>query len=124
MTDTALFVGWGGTHPGRERFARKTYADFIELLQELKMEAEIERFETVLLGPNGGELNGFTLIYAPPEKLVALWMRDDVNRLQARAALEHAKFSVIWATIGDAVEREFSLFDELVSEYEREPALV
>jgi len=123
MTDSALFVGWGGIYPGRERFARETFGKWTEILEELKAAGEIERFETVLLGPHGGELVGFTLVFGLPEKLATLPMREDLHRLQVRATLDHAKFSVIWAMTGDAVEREFQLFDETVLEYEREPAL-
>ena len=124
MRDTALFIGWGGTYPGRERLARKTFAEFVEILDELKAAGEIEGFETILLAPHGGELDGFTLVYGAPEKLAALPLREDLHRLRTRATLDHAKFSVIWATIGEGVDREFTLFDELVAEYVREPALV
>jgi hypothetical protein len=124
MGESALFVGWGGIYPGRERFARETFGKWTEVLEELKAAGEIERFETVLLGPHGGELVGFTLVFGLPEKLATLPMREDLHRLQVRATLDHAKFSVIWATTGDAVEREFQLFDETVLEYDREPALV
>lgn len=124
MGDTALFVGWGGTHPGREHFAQKTFAEFVEILEELKAEGEIERFETVLLAPHGGELDGFTLVYGEPEKLAALPMREDLHRLRSRAMLDHARFSVILATVGEGVTRELSLTREIVSEYIHEPALV
>lgn len=124
MTDTALFVGWGGTYPGREPLARKHFSEWVEILTRLQSEGEIERFETVLLAPHGGELDGFTLVYAPPEKLATLPMREDMHRLQMRASLDHAKFSVIWATTGAGVEREYALFDEAIPEYERQPALV
>ena len=124
MGDTALFVGWGGTHPGREELARKTFAEFVEILNRLKAEGEIERFETVLLAPHGGELDGFTIVYGKPEKLAALPMREDLHRLRMRAMLDHAKFSVIPATVGEGVEHELELMHEIVSEYSREPVLV
>lgn len=109
---------------GREQFARKHYAEWTEILERLKADGEIEGYETVLLAPHGGELDGFTMVFAQPEKLVTLQMREDLHRLQTRAALDHAKFSVIWATVGVGVEREFSLVEEAISEYERQPALV
>ena len=117
MSDTAWFIGWGGTYPGREKFARQHFAEWVEVLKRAKAEGDIEHFETVLLGPHGGELDGFTLVYGSPEKLAALPMRDDLHRLQSRARLDHAKFSVIWATVGDGVEREYMLFDEAIEEY-------
>ncbi len=124
MKDMALFVGWGGTHPGREQQALTTFAQFVEILEGLKADGEIDRFETVLLGPHGGELDGFTLVYGEPEKLAALPLREDMHRLRTRAMLDHAKFSVIFATVGEGVGRELALLGEIVGEYSREPALV
>lgn len=124
MRDLALFVGWGGTYPGREPFALQHFAEWEEILTRAKAEGEIEGFETVLLGPHGGELDGFTLVYGTPEKLFALQMREDIVALRARAMLDHAKFSVIPAITGEDVDKQFLLYKEAISEYKREPALV
>jgi hypothetical protein len=124
MRDFALFVGWGGTHPGREPFALKHEAEWQEILTRAKAEGQIDDFETVLLAPHGGELDGFTLVYGTPEKLAALQMRDDLVALRTRASLDHAKFSVIPAIVGEGVEKQYAIFKEALAEYEREPALV
>ena len=124
MRDFALFVGWGGTHPGREPFALKHEAEWQEILTRAKAEGEIEDFETVLLGPHGGELDGFTLVYGTPEKLFAMQMRDDLVALRARAMLDHAKVSIIPAIVGEGLEKQFAIFKEALAEYEREPTLV
>jgi hypothetical protein len=120
MTDTALFVGWGGTYPGREHHAVATFKEWIELLEGQKAAGEIERFEHVLLGPHGGELDGFTLVYGKPEKLAALQMREEIHQLQLRAMADHAKFSVIPARVGETVVREYEQFEQIVTELERE----
>jgi hypothetical protein len=124
MRDTALFVGWGKTYPGREAFALKHEAEWKEILIRLKSEGEIEDFETVLLGPHGGELDGFTLVFGAPEKLAVLPMRKELEALRMRAMMEHATFMVVPAVLGEGVERQFSLYEEVIREYEREPALV
>jgi hypothetical protein len=124
MSDAVLFVGWGDTHPGREKFARKHYAEFVEILTRLKEAGEIERFETVLLEPHGGDLDGFTLVHGAPEKLAVLEMRQDLHALRTRAMLDHGRFGVIPAVTGEAVERELALVAEGLEEYEREPVLV
>jgi hypothetical protein len=124
MREFALFVGWGGTYPGRERFALKHEAEWEEILTRAKAEGDIEDFETVLLGPHGGELDGFTLIYGTPEKLFALQMRADLIALRTRAMIDHATVSVIPATVGKGVEKQFAMFQEALAEYEREPVLV
>lgn len=124
MRDTALFVGWGQTYPGRESIALKHEAEWQEILVRAKAEGEIEDFETVLLGPHGGELNGFTLVYGTPEKLALLQAREDLLALRTRAILDHGKLSVIPAVIGDGVKEAYSRLEAALAEYEREPALV
>lgn len=124
MSETAMFVGWGKTYPGREKFGLKHYAEFVEILKELEAAGEIERFETFLLTPNTSEFDGFTLIYGEPEKLAAIQTREDLHKLQVQTRLDNATFSIIWALTGDAIEREFALFGELVAEYEHVPELV
>ena len=124
MRDFALFVGWGATHPGREPVALKHFTEWEEILTRAKAEGEIEDFETVLLGPHGGELDGFTLVYGQPEKIFALQMREDLIALRTRALIDHAKFSVIPAVVGEGIEKQFSQYKDALAEYEREPALV
>ncbi|MGE5691832.1 MAG: hypothetical protein ACM33B_14860 [Pseudomonadota bacterium] len=124
MVDTALFVGWGKTYPGREPFALKHYEEFIGILEKLKAEGLIERFEPVLLAPHGGDLDGFVLVYGEPDKLVVLRQREDLHDLQLRAMLDHAMFIVIEAFVGTAVAKQYALFEEIIPEYKREPALV
>ena len=118
MRDFALFVGWGGTHPGREPFALQHFAEWEEILTRAKAEKEIEDFETVLLGPHGGELDGFTLVYGLPEKLAVLPLREDIRQLQTRAMLDNAYFVVTGAITGEAVKKQFEFFEQIVPEYE------
>ena len=122
MRDFALFVGWGGTHPGREPFAMKHFAEWQEILVRQKEEGVIEDFEHVLLAPHGGELDGFTLVYGDPQRLWALTMEEELVSLRTRAMLDHAKFSVIPAVSGKAVEAQYDLMKEALAEYEQVPA--
>lgn len=124
MTDTAIFIGWGMTVPGREHHAVKLFEESLEIFAGLKKAGEIESFEPVLLGPHGGELEGYILVRGEAEKLMRLQLREDMERLRVRAMTHHAKFSVIPAVVGDAAKRRLALFDEMVTEIEREPALV
>jgi hypothetical protein len=112
VKETALFVGWGGVYPGREHLALEGYHEWVKLLDELKLKGEIEDYLTVTLGPHGGELDGFTLIFGEPVKLMQITEREDMHMLQLRAEREFAKFSVIPAAVGSRVEREFKLVEE------------
>ena len=125
VKETALFVGCGRTFPGRERPAIETYHAWIEVLEDLKTKGEIEDFKTFLLDPHGGELDGFTLVFADQEKLFELLVREDLAVLCRRAMAEYAKFSIIPAITGDLVEREYKLLEEeVLPVYERVPVSV
>ena len=119
MQETATFVGWGARLPGRELSAIQTFKEFTELLEDLKQTREIEDYLPVVLGPHGGELEGFVLIFAEPEKIAKIVKREDVHKLQLRAQFEHTKFSVIPAVVGKGVEAEYEVLVEDVL-----PALV
>jgi len=124
MTDTALFIGWGNTHPGREHQARKLFDETVAVFAELKQHGEIDRFEPVLLAPHGGELYGFFLVYGVPEKLLAMQMREEIIRLRHEGTACFTKLSIMPVTVGAAVERELTMYDKVVTELERVPALV
>jgi hypothetical protein len=124
VKETALFVGWGGVYPGREQFALDGFYEWVEILDELKEKGEIEDFLTVTLAPHGGELDGFTLVFGDPLKLMQILEREDVHKLQLLAEREFAKFSVIPAATGKRVEHEFKLLEEvIIPKLERTPVL-
>lgn len=124
MSTTALFIGWGGTHPGRERVAQEHYREWTSALEHMKAEGRIRDYETVLLMPHGGDLDGFTLVHGTPEALTALLAREDMTRLRAASMHDHARLMVVLATVGEGVDRQFALANETLADYDREPALI
>jgi hypothetical protein len=112
MKETATFVGWGGRVPGRELSALETFKEWTAILDDLKKTGEVEDYLPVLLGPHGGELEGFVLVFADPEKIAKIEKREDVHKLQLRATFEHTKFSVIPAIVGKGVEAEYEKLAE------------
>ncbi|HZD87053.1 MAG TPA: hypothetical protein VE088_03500 [Gaiellaceae bacterium] len=125
VKQTALFVGWGGLYPGREHFALDGFHEWVAILDELKTKGEIEDYLTVVLGPHGGELDGFTLVFGDPVKLMQITEREDMRRLRLLTEREFAKFSMIPAISGERVEEEFKLLEEeLLPILERTPVAV
>lgn len=112
MRETAVFVGWGGVIPGREAESFADYEEFVKILEEAKEKGDIEDFEFVALGPHGGELNGFALVFGDEMSLMQFTMRDDVHRLQLRAGCEFAKFIVVPALTGTRYEQEMKRLQE------------
>ena len=112
MKQTALFVGWGGLYPGREHLALEGFREWVTILDDLKTKGEIEDYLTVTLGPHGGELDGFTLVFGDPLKLMQITEREDMRKLRLLAEREFVKFSMIPAIIGERVEEEFKFYEE------------
>jgi hypothetical protein len=75
MADRVLFIGWNRAIPGRENQAMQLFQKSIEFYSQLQNESRIERYESVLLGAHGGDLNGFILLYGSTVKLAEL--RED-----------------------------------------------
>lgn len=121
MKDAALFVGWSAPYPGREHQAIETFKEFVAGLMELESKGLIESFEPVLLGPHGGELEGFVLVYGTPDKLAMLPELEEMHELRVRAGIEHERFSVIPAITGARVMDEMVLLDQVA---ERETTAV
>jgi hypothetical protein len=125
MNDAALFVGWGTPYPGREHFALDGYHRWIEILEGLKEEGEIEDFETVLLGPNGGALRGFTLVFGEAMKLAEITEREEMRRLRTMAGYEFPLFTITPAVVGKKAEEELKFAEEeILPIFDRAPATV
>ncbi|HXC41483.1 MAG TPA: hypothetical protein VN667_21310, partial [Burkholderiales bacterium] len=60
---------WNRPLPGREILSAQLFQEFLESLSVQKKNGVIESFDTVLLEPYGGALNGFTVIRGDPSKL-------------------------------------------------------
>ena len=59
MAGDAIFIGWGDPVHGRELKGLEVFGEAVALWGRLQQEGAIESFEPVLLGPHGGDLQGF-----------------------------------------------------------------
>jgi hypothetical protein len=116
MADTALFIGYGPTIPGREQQALTLFNEAIGYYTGLQERGEIESFEAVLLEPHGGELGGFILIRGVAEKLDRVRRSEEFVGFSARAGLALLHFGVVGAYIGAGLERQFANFGKLVAQ--------
>jgi hypothetical protein len=116
----ALFIGWGGTYPGREHHARKTFTELVEALTDFEAKGVIESFEPVVLTSNVGPLEGFVLIYGDLEKLAMIQQEDIFQQLRIKARLDNATLFVIPALAGGRVAEAMTLWEEFATEIEKE----
>jgi hypothetical protein len=116
MADAAMFVGWSTPVRGREETGLGVLAEALALDAELQEEGGIEDFEVVLLGPHGGGLAGFILARGSKEQIAAVRMREDFQRINARAAMVVDDYGVVDAVIGDGVEKQIGVYQEAIKD--------
>ena len=63
MSSNVIFFGWNRPVSGQEQKSAALFMEFLQYLGGLQGSGAIDSFETVLLGPHGGDLNGFILIF-------------------------------------------------------------
>jgi hypothetical protein len=116
MADFGLFIGWGAPTSGRESKGLDVFNEALAYYGRLQQEGVIEGFETVILEPHGGDLQGFILLRGNQDKLAELRVDDEFVRLSTRASLTVEGLGVVGGTLGDGLEQAISTYREAVSE--------
>jgi hypothetical protein len=100
---------------GRETKGLDVFGEAIAFYGTCQEAGEIESFETVLLGPHGGDLSGFFLLRGSEEQCAALRARDDFQRITTRAAMVVDNLGVIPAVIDEGVGDQIAVYQEAIS---------
>ncbi len=90
-----MFIGWNRPIPGREQMSAEHFGEMMGYLAGLQGSGSIHSFETVLLDPHGGDLNGFFLIRGDQQQLFALQSSEAWQVHTARADNHLAGLGVI-----------------------------
>jgi hypothetical protein len=117
MADAGLFIVWGAPVRGREAKGLEVFNEALAYYGRLQQEGVIEGFETGILEPHGGDLQGFVLIRGSEEKLARLRVDDEFVRLSTRASLIVEGVGVIGVALGDGLEQSIATYQEAVSEF-------
>ena len=117
MAGEALFVGWGAVVRGREKQALKVFQESIEYYGRLQQDGRIESFETILLSPHGGDLNGFVILRGDRKALADIRFSDEFERLIARASAIIDSLGVMPAYGGDALAQQMGIFQDVANEF-------
>jgi len=116
MADAGLFIGWGAPVRGREAKGLEVFSESLAYYARLQQEGVIEGFETALLEPHGGDLQGFVLIRGSEDKLAQLRVDDEFVRLSTRASLIVEGIGVIGVVLGDGLEQSIGTYQQAISE--------
>lgn len=109
MSDGVIFVGWTRAVRGREAAAQGVFREALALMEQFKSEGRIDGYEPVLLDAHGGDLGGFVLIRGDRQKLAALRVGPEMERLNARAVQIVDGYGVVDGVSGQAVAARMAL---------------
>jgi hypothetical protein len=116
MADYGLFIGWGAPRPGKETAAGKLFEESVAYWNGLKASGEIEDFDLVVLNPHGGDLGGFALLQADPERLGRLRMSPEFQRRTMRAGVCLDSLGVVDAQVNGGAISSVQRWAEAVAD--------
>ena len=116
MANAGLFVGWGAPVTGREAKGLEVFNEALAYYGRLQQGGEIESFDTVILEPHGGDLQGFILLRGDEENLAQLRVDDEFVRMSARASLVVEGVGVVGAALGDGLQDSIGTYQAAISE--------
>jgi hypothetical protein len=116
MADAGLFIGWGAPILGREAKGLEVFNEALAYYARLEQEGVIEGFETVLLEPHGGELQGFILLRGSEEGLARLRVDDEFVRMSTRASLVIDGLGVVGASLDEGLERAITTYQQAIGD--------
>ena len=94
MADRVLFISWGENIAGREEHGLEVFNEALGILGRMQQDGAIEKFDVVLLGPNGGGLDGYIEVHGTAEQVAAVkedeeFRRNTMDAAQIVAGLRH-----------------------------------
>lgn len=115
MSTNVIFMGWDRPVAGREAQAGQLFQECLQYLGGLQQAGTIQSFETVLLGPHGGDLNGFFLIRGETAKLDALQSSEEWMSYTTRGGLALEGLGVVRGATGELVMTWMDLWNKILA---------
>jgi hypothetical protein len=113
MADRVLFMSWGSPVPGREERGLEVFNEAIGICGRMQQEGRIEKFDVVLLEPNG-DLNGYIEIHGSAEQIAAVHEDEEFQRNTVDASLIVEKLRHVNGVTNDEISRQMAMYQESV----------
>jgi hypothetical protein len=114
MADRVLFIGWSTPVRGREERGLEVFNEAIGLCGRMQQEGRIDKFDVVLLGPNG-DLNGYIELHGSAQQIAAVHEDDEFRRNTADASLVVDGLRHIDGYTNDEVARQMAMYRESIA---------
>ena len=113
--DNGILIGWNRIVPGKEPLGVALFGEALEFWREQQRAGAIDSFETVFLGPHGGDLNGFILVRGEAEKLNQVLVSDAYLVLETKANYLLQGHGVIKASFGEEITRRMGFYQRAIA---------
>src|SRR5438270_9953586 len=114
MADRVLFISWTTPVRGREERGLEVFNETIGLYGRMQQEGRIEKFDVVLLTPNG-DLNGYIELHGSAEQLAAVQEDDEYRSTLADATLVVDAMRVVTGATDTGIARDVALYQEAIA---------
>ena len=114
MASDVIFMGWDRPVAGREASSGALFQETQQYLGGLVQAGTIDSFETVLLSPHGGDLNGFILIRGEAAKLAGMQASEEWQRYTPRGTIELERLGLVTGVPGEGVMAWMQRWMELI----------
>jgi hypothetical protein len=111
MADRVLFMSWRTVARGREERALEVFNEALGLYGRMQQDGRIERFDVVLLEPNG-ELGGYMELHGSSAQLAAVREADDFRRTIVDAQLAVEGMRLVDGATDAGLAREIQRYQE------------
>jgi hypothetical protein len=113
MADRVLFIGWQAPVRGREERSLEVFNDAMGICGRMQQDGRIEKFDVVLLGPNG-QLGGYIELHGTTEQLSAVRVDAEFQRNTIDAALCVEGLRHLEGYANEGVARQMAMYQEAV----------
>jgi hypothetical protein len=113
MADRMLFMGWKEPVRGREARALEVFEEAVGILGRKQQEGAIEKFDVVLLSPNG-RMDGYIQVEGTSEQITALREDEDFLRNTTDATLAVDGITHIEGYVNDGISRMMGMYQERI----------
>jgi hypothetical protein len=114
MADRVLFIGWGAPVRGREERSIEVFNEALGLFGRMQQDDRIERFDVVLLQPNG-ELGGYIQLHGSQDQLAAVRQDEAFQRNTIDAELCVENLRHIDGVTNEEVARQMGMYTEAIA---------
>ena len=111
MADRVLLISWGSAVPGREERALEVFNEAIGICGRMQQEGRIEKFDVVLLQPNG-DLNGYIELHGSAEQIAAVHEDEEFQRNTVDASLIVNNLRHVDGVTNEEIARQMSMYQE------------